>query len=152
MDNKTDWILDTGASRHLCSNKELFHKLEDVAEGEYVFMGNSTAAGVLGSRIKNTLSPILFEILLKFWGVISCKFQGFQHECTCLEVCCVNLGERTTTSIAPRSCRISLLRRSSIVLGRSSYLWKMFGTFLHSFMSVDLLHVYQKSNHTVDLL
>lgn len=48
MDNKTDWILDTGASRHLCSNKELFHKLEDVAEGEYVFMGNSTAAGVLG--------------------------------------------------------------------------------------------------------
>lgn len=48
VDNKSDWVLDTGASRHLCSNKELFHKLEDVAEGEHDYMGNSATAGVLG--------------------------------------------------------------------------------------------------------
>lgn len=48
VDNKSDWVLDTGASRHLCSNKELFHKLEDVAEGEHIYMGNSATAGVLG--------------------------------------------------------------------------------------------------------
>ncbi|XP_075096240.1 uncharacterized protein LOC142174358 [Nicotiana tabacum] len=37
--NKTDWILDTGASRHLCTNKELFHDFEESVDGEYVYMG-----------------------------------------------------------------------------------------------------------------
>jgi len=48
VDNKVDWILDTGASKHLCANKELFHQIEDVADGERVFMGNSATAGVFG--------------------------------------------------------------------------------------------------------
>ncbi|XP_075103702.1 uncharacterized protein LOC142178271 [Nicotiana tabacum] len=46
--NKTYWILDTGASRHLCANKELFHDFEDSTDGECVYMGNSTTAGVMG--------------------------------------------------------------------------------------------------------
>ena len=48
VDNKVDWILDTGASKHLCANKELFHQIEDADDGECVFMGNSATAGVLG--------------------------------------------------------------------------------------------------------
>ncbi|CAJ2637428.1 unnamed protein product [Trifolium pratense] len=48
VDNKVDWILDTGASKHLCANKELFHQIEDAVDGECVFMGNSATAGVLG--------------------------------------------------------------------------------------------------------
>ncbi|KAL0311401.1 UNVERIFIED_CONTAM: hypothetical protein Sangu_2434800 [Sesamum angustifolium] len=48
MENKTDWILDTGASNHLCSNKELFQDFQEARDGECVFMGNSTTAGVLG--------------------------------------------------------------------------------------------------------
>ncbi|KAL2245992.1 UNVERIFIED_CONTAM: hypothetical protein Sindi_2867400 [Sesamum indicum] len=48
IENKEDWILDTGASRHFCSNKALFHELSDATDGECVFMGNSTTAGVLG--------------------------------------------------------------------------------------------------------
>ncbi|KAK4389970.1 hypothetical protein Sango_2060300 [Sesamum angolense] len=47
VENKEDWILDTGASRHFCSNKTLFHKLLETTDGECVFMGNSTTAGVL---------------------------------------------------------------------------------------------------------
>ncbi|XP_070014739.1 uncharacterized protein [Nicotiana sylvestris] len=31
--NKTDWILDTGASRHICTNKELFHDFEKSVDG-----------------------------------------------------------------------------------------------------------------------
>ncbi|XP_070001881.1 uncharacterized protein [Nicotiana sylvestris] len=46
--NKTDWILDTCASRHLCANKELFHDFEESADGECVYMGNSTTARVMG--------------------------------------------------------------------------------------------------------
>nr|XP_016471390.1 PREDICTED: uncharacterized protein LOC107793528 [Nicotiana tabacum] len=46
--NKTDWILDTGASRHLCANKELFHDFEESTDGECVYMGNSTTVGVIG--------------------------------------------------------------------------------------------------------
>ncbi|KAL0286153.1 UNVERIFIED_CONTAM: hypothetical protein Sangu_2747500 [Sesamum angustifolium] len=48
MENKIDWILDTGASKHFCSNKELFQDFEEARDGECVFMGNSTTAGVLG--------------------------------------------------------------------------------------------------------
>ncbi|KAL0378952.1 UNVERIFIED_CONTAM: hypothetical protein Sradi_3200700 [Sesamum radiatum] len=48
VENKTDWILDTGASKHFCSNKELFQELHEAPDGECVFMGNSTTAGVLG--------------------------------------------------------------------------------------------------------
>ncbi|KAL0328353.1 UNVERIFIED_CONTAM: Retrovirus-related Pol polyprotein from transposon TNT 1-94 [Sesamum calycinum] len=48
MENKTDWILDTGTSKHFCSNKELFQDFQETRDGECVFMGNSTTAGVLG--------------------------------------------------------------------------------------------------------
>lgn len=47
-ENKSDWILDTGASRHFCTNKDVFHNFEEVGEGECVYMGNSSVAGVLG--------------------------------------------------------------------------------------------------------
>ncbi|KAH9604988.1 hypothetical protein KSS87_003568 [Heliosperma pusillum] len=42
------WILDTGASRHLCTNKELFGESEDVADGECVYMGNSSSSVITG--------------------------------------------------------------------------------------------------------
>ncbi|KAL0332841.1 UNVERIFIED_CONTAM: Retrovirus-related Pol polyprotein from transposon TNT 1-94 [Sesamum calycinum] len=48
MENKIDWILDTDASKHFCSNKELFQDFQEARDGECVFMGNSTTAGVLG--------------------------------------------------------------------------------------------------------
>lgn len=48
VENKRDWVLDTKATRHFCSNKNLFHEFEDAVEGECVFMGNSSVAGVPG--------------------------------------------------------------------------------------------------------
>ncbi|KAK4384075.1 Retrovirus-related Pol polyprotein from transposon RE2 [Sesamum angolense] len=48
VENKDDWILDTGASRQFCSNKALFHELLETTDGECVFMGKSTTAGVWG--------------------------------------------------------------------------------------------------------
>ncbi|KAL0319909.1 UNVERIFIED_CONTAM: hypothetical protein Sradi_5252400 [Sesamum radiatum] len=44
VENKSDWILDTGASKHFCSNKELFQELKEAADGECVYMGNSATA------------------------------------------------------------------------------------------------------------
>ena len=43
-------MLDTGASKHLCANKELFQNPEDDADGECVYMGNTTTVGVLDKR------------------------------------------------------------------------------------------------------
>ncbi|KAA0048396.1 ty1-copia retrotransposon protein [Cucumis melo var. makuwa] len=48
IENKTNWILDTGASRHFCTNLELLHDYEDTTDEEYVFMGNSATARVIG--------------------------------------------------------------------------------------------------------
>ncbi|TYJ97996.1 ty1-copia retrotransposon protein [Cucumis melo var. makuwa] len=47
IENKTNWILDTGASRHFCTNRELLHDYEDTADGECVFMGNLAIVGVI---------------------------------------------------------------------------------------------------------
>ncbi|KAH0729580.1 hypothetical protein KY290_000714 [Solanum tuberosum] len=46
--NKTDWVLDTSASRHFCVNKNLFHDFEESTDEECVYMGNSITAGVMG--------------------------------------------------------------------------------------------------------
>lgn len=48
IENQTDCLLDIRASKHLCANKELFHHFEEVKNGECVYMGNSSIAGVLG--------------------------------------------------------------------------------------------------------
>ncbi|GAA0169187.1 hypothetical protein LIER_23728 [Lithospermum erythrorhizon] len=48
--NANDWVLDTGASRHLCANKEMFQDFEEIADGDYVYMGDSTTVGIMGKR------------------------------------------------------------------------------------------------------
>ena len=47
IENKTHWILDTGASRHSYTNWELLYDYEDVADGQYVLMGNTTTTKVI---------------------------------------------------------------------------------------------------------
>jgi len=41
VSNPTEWILDTGATRHFCANKDMMHNFEDVPDDEHVFMGNA---------------------------------------------------------------------------------------------------------------
>ncbi|KAK9678778.1 hypothetical protein RND81_11G232700 [Saponaria officinalis] len=48
VENASDWILDTGASRHLCANKELFAEFKETTDGECVYMGNSSSAMISG--------------------------------------------------------------------------------------------------------
>ncbi|KAK9697052.1 hypothetical protein RND81_08G012000 [Saponaria officinalis] len=46
--NVADWVLDIGASRHLCADKGLFAEFEEVADGDCVYMGNSPSALITG--------------------------------------------------------------------------------------------------------
>ena len=48
MSNPTEWILNTGAIRHFCANKDLMHDFEDVPDGRPVFMGNAATTRVMG--------------------------------------------------------------------------------------------------------
>ena len=45
--NPKEWWIDTGATRHVCSNKDLFTTFEPI-DGEKVFMGNSATSAVEG--------------------------------------------------------------------------------------------------------
>ncbi|XP_048131601.1 uncharacterized protein LOC125314156 [Rhodamnia argentea] len=45
--NPKEWWIDTGATRHVCSNKDLFTTFEPII-GEKVFMGNSASSAVEG--------------------------------------------------------------------------------------------------------
>ncbi|KAL0326498.1 UNVERIFIED_CONTAM: hypothetical protein Sangu_1727800 [Sesamum angustifolium] len=51
MENKADWILDMGVSKHFYSNKELFQKFHEASDGECVFVGNFATPGILGMGI-----------------------------------------------------------------------------------------------------
>ncbi|PON81118.1 Zinc finger, CCHC-type [Trema orientale] len=46
--NPREWWIDTGASRHVCSDKGLFTTFEPVENGEKLFMGNSSTSEVQG--------------------------------------------------------------------------------------------------------
>ncbi|GJW69483.1 hypothetical protein Tco_0123907 [Tanacetum coccineum] len=56
VEDKAMWIMDSGASRHICNNRGLFHEFEEGKDSECIFMGNSHTAGVLGKG----------KLLLKF--------------------------------------------------------------------------------------
>ncbi|GJT38896.1 ty1-copia retrotransposon protein [Tanacetum coccineum] len=47
VEDKSAWIMDSGASRHLCNNKRLFHQFEEVADGGQFYMGNNGIARVI---------------------------------------------------------------------------------------------------------
>ena len=45
--NPKEWWIDTGATRHVCTNKDLFTTFEKI-EGEKMFMGNSASSAIEG--------------------------------------------------------------------------------------------------------
>ena len=45
--NPKEWWIDTGATRHVCSSKEMFTSFEPL-DGEKVFMGNSASSTIEG--------------------------------------------------------------------------------------------------------
>ena len=47
--NPKEWWIDTGATRHVCSSKEMFTSFEPL-DGEKVFMGNFAFSAVEGQR------------------------------------------------------------------------------------------------------
>jgi len=48
--NPIIWIMETGASRHICSSWSLFQEYRKVVDGEGVFTGNTNIAKTLGKR------------------------------------------------------------------------------------------------------
>ncbi|XP_012846692.1 PREDICTED: uncharacterized protein LOC105966643 [Erythranthe guttata] len=47
VNNPKEWWLDTGATRHICSNKESFSSYTPI-NGQKVFMGNSATSDIVG--------------------------------------------------------------------------------------------------------
>ena len=72
MANSVEWIYDTGASRHLCANKELMQGFEDVVNEKCVYIENSTTARVMGKG--NILLKFAFEKLLSLRNVLFVPF------------------------------------------------------------------------------
>ena len=46
--NTKEWWVDTGATRHVCSNKKIFSSYQTIDNGEQLFMGNSSSSKVEG--------------------------------------------------------------------------------------------------------
>ena len=48
VNNMIEWVVDTGATRHICSNKEMFLDYEEVIDTESVYLGDARTASVAG--------------------------------------------------------------------------------------------------------
>ncbi|KZV24436.1 hypothetical protein F511_24231 [Dorcoceras hygrometricum] len=46
--NPREWWIDTGATRHVCSDKEMFATLQESENGEKLYMGNSATSEIKG--------------------------------------------------------------------------------------------------------
>uniref|UniRef100_A0A2N9HZD6 Integrase catalytic domain-containing protein n=1 Tax=Fagus sylvatica TaxID=28930 RepID=A0A2N9HZD6_FAGSY len=46
VNNISEWVLDTGATRHICTNRNLFLEYEEVNDGENVFLSDARTAKV----------------------------------------------------------------------------------------------------------
>ena len=46
--NPKEWWIDTGATRHVCSDKKTFSTFDPIETGEKVFMGNSAISEIKG--------------------------------------------------------------------------------------------------------
>ncbi|GKA47326.1 retrovirus-related pol polyprotein from transposon TNT 1-94 [Tanacetum coccineum] len=46
--NNSGWWVDTGATRHVCIDKSMFHSFRAVDNGEKLYMGNSATADIKG--------------------------------------------------------------------------------------------------------
>ncbi|KAE8652885.1 hypothetical protein Csa_017665, partial [Cucumis sativus] len=46
--NSKEWCVDTGATPHICANKNMFSSYVLVSNGEQLFMGNSSTSKVEG--------------------------------------------------------------------------------------------------------
>ena len=46
--NSKEWWVNTGATRHICSDKRMFSSYQEVTDGEHLYMGNSSTSKVVG--------------------------------------------------------------------------------------------------------
>lgn len=49
VQNSAQWWVDTGATRHVCSDKSMFSAYKKVDQEEKLYMGNSTVSMIEGS-------------------------------------------------------------------------------------------------------
>ncbi|GJS97542.1 hypothetical protein Tco_0804510, partial [Tanacetum coccineum] len=66
--NNSGWWVDTGATRHVCADKSMFHSFRAVDKGEKLYMGNSTTADIKGEG--DVILKITSEKVLKLTNVL----------------------------------------------------------------------------------
>ena len=48
VNNMIEWVVDTGATKHICSNKEMFLDYEEVIDGESIYLEDARTTSVAG--------------------------------------------------------------------------------------------------------
>ncbi|GJT40096.1 retrotransposon protein, putative, ty1-copia subclass [Tanacetum coccineum] len=69
--NNSGWWIDTGATRHVCADKSMFHSFRAVDNGQKLYMGNSATADIKGEG--DVILKMTSEKELKL--TLSCMFQ-----------------------------------------------------------------------------
>ena len=68
VSNAKGWWIDTGATRHICGDKNLFSEYKQIDDGEKLYMGNSSASNVEGKG--NVMLKFTFGKVVTFTDVL----------------------------------------------------------------------------------
>ncbi|GJT04733.1 hypothetical protein Tco_0657944 [Tanacetum coccineum] len=55
--NNSGWWIDTGATRHVCADKSMFHSFRAVDNGQKLYMGNSATADIKRRDVILKMTP-----------------------------------------------------------------------------------------------
>ena len=110
-DTKQSWIVDSGASQHMCNNADMFQELSGTKKEESVFLGDSTKIPVKGSgkvelkMFKNgektgvcEVHDVLYvpELSRNLISVASCMCKGIDvHFYSKTKTCVIQKGQKT---------------------------------------------------------
>ncbi|RVX23647.1 hypothetical protein CK203_000350 [Vitis vinifera] len=83
--NMNDWVVDSGATRHMCGNRSAFTSYTTIKEGdEQVFMGDSRSTPVIGKgkvllKLTSGKMLVIYDVLHVLdirWNLVSISLLG----------------------------------------------------------------------------
>ena len=89
IQNPNQWWVDTGATRHVCSEKSMFSTYQKFDQKERLYMGNSAVSMIEGSgtvilkftsgKTSNWMTCFTFQTYARIWSPAQCYQERIQN-------------------------------------------------------------------------
>ncbi|GJV19018.1 NB-ARC domains-containing protein [Tanacetum coccineum] len=110
--NNSGWWIDTGATRHVCADKSMFHSFRAVDNGQKLYMGNSATADIKGEG----------DVILKMTSEKELKLTNVLYVPEIRKNSCVRFGVRAIHWDAMFKLNVMVVKNDINKMNSSAYL------------------------------